>query len=402
MNWLVSLLTVVIVALLLFFAWVRWKYRFWALQPVFHFYNLSYYWIGSRGIIRHELPEKNRYVNDLNITTTSIEELDPLTKKRLVTFIQHHYWRQGDNVFCPKAGNIFPYFSGHFADPLCSVFTEPEYYMDVQTNRTIQEKKIVGVITSRPLHVSIRDTTDSNMTDFPVYYVDYLCVERTRRKRNIAPQLIQTHEYRQSHRNRKISVSVFKREDDLTAIVPLTVYKTYCFCRKKWKCPPALPPSWTILSGDTQNLYYFYDLLKTTKSKWKLTMVPEMSNLVALVTSGNLFVSMLMQQGRLMGAYIFRKTCTTLRQKEEILSCIGSIGLTDCDLFIGGFKVAVWGLMTSHPTFQHLTVEDISDNTPIINHLCFRNHPTVISPMAYFFYNFAYSTFPSNECFILN
>ena len=47
-------------------------------------------------------------------------------------------------------------------------------------------------------------------------------------------------------------------------------------------------------------------------------------------------------------------------------------------------------------------IEDISDNECIINDICLRSHPIIISPMAYFFYNFAYSPFKSGKCIIIN
>ena len=54
------------------------------------------------------------------------------------------------------------------------------------------------MITSRPLEVYI------NSTCFWTYYVDYLCVHKQHRKKTIAPQLIQTHEYFQRHLNKNI------------------------------------------------------------------------------------------------------------------------------------------------------------------------------------------------------
>ena len=52
--------------------------------------------------------------------------------------------------------------------------------------------------------------------------------------------------------------------------------------------------------------------------------------------------------------------------------------------------------------FHYLIVEDISDNHYIINNLCIKTHPLAVSPTAYFFYNFAYSTFNSNQILIIN
>ena len=48
--------------------YVKITYKFWAYQPVFHYYNL-FYWIYPIGIIDKELPKSNKYCNFINITT---------------------------------------------------------------------------------------------------------------------------------------------------------------------------------------------------------------------------------------------------------------------------------------------------------------------------------------------
>ena len=135
------------------------------------------------------------------------------------------------------------------------------------TGKTINDNLLVGLITSRPLHVQIN--LGSTFKKIDVYYVDYLCVNKIWRKKNIAPQLIQTHEYNQSHSNRKICVSLFKREEELTGIIPLTVYKTYCFPlrEKNWWSPEQLDARIKILTGDKQNMYYLYNFLNELKNE---------------------------------------------------------------------------------------------------------------------------------------
>ena len=44
-------------------------------------------------------------------------------------------------------------------------------------------------------------------------------------------------DYNQSHLNKNIVVSLFKRENELTGIVPLCVYSTYGFSVNKWSKP---------------------------------------------------------------------------------------------------------------------------------------------------------------------
>ena len=400
------ILGVIILCIILFFVYIRLKYKFWALQPVFHFYDL-YYWVINVGIIRKELPEKNRYVNLKKITTKTFEGIDELRLKQLVLLIRLNYLRNGENKYAPKRENLVPYFVGHNAKTYWSYFTEPDLLIDNKTGKTIEETLIVAIMTSRPLHVKINNKRKDAI--FDVYYVDYLCVNKGWRKKNIAPQMIQTHEYNQSHNNRKICVSLFKREEELTGIIPLTVYKTYCFNMANWGQPEQLDARITLLSGDKQNIYYLYTLINepiinTMNNKWDITIYPEISNLMELVATKNLFVKMLVIDGNIEAAYIFRKTCTFIEKDKEIISCIASINgpTLSRDKFIKGFKMALWSIIKEHRNFGYLVIEDISDNTCIINNICVKTHPLVVSPSAYFFYNFAYSPFKSERCLIIN
>ena len=391
----------IVLCIVLLFVYIRLKYKFWTLQPVFHFYDI-YYWFINVGVIRKELPEKNRYVNLQKITTKSFDNIDEQTLKQLVLLIRLNYLRNNENKFEPNKENIVPYFVGHNTKTFWTYFMEPELLIDNKTGKTIEEKKIISVITSRPLHVKINNSRkDAN---FNVYYVDYLCVHRGWRKKNIAPQMIQTHEYNQSHNNRQICVSLFKREEELTGIIPLTVYKTYCFNMRNWRQPDQLDARITVLTGDKQNMYYLYNFINEMKNNWDIMIYPEISNLMELVATNNLFVKMLVIDGNIEAVYIFRKTCTFIEKEKEIISCIASINgtiMTTSD-FIKGFKVSLWSILKDHKNFGYLTIEDISDNTCIKNNISIRTHSLVVSPSAYFFYNFAYSPFKPEKCLIIN
>jgi ribosomal protein S18 acetylase RimI-like enzyme len=72
----------------------------------------------------------------------------------------------------------------------------------------IEDKKIIGIMTSRPIHIAINNNDKD--AKFDAYYVDYLCVDKMFRKKGIAPQIIQTHEYNQRHLNKNIVVSLFR------------------------------------------------------------------------------------------------------------------------------------------------------------------------------------------------
>lgn len=410
------LLGSIILLIILFFIFIRIKYRFWALQPVFHFYDL-YYWLVNVGIIRHELPETNRYTNFKEITTYSFDRVPEDKLREFVALVKNNYFREKDNLYNPDKENIIPYFEGHNSKSFWSFFWQPDVLINVKTNETIDDNMLVGVITSRPLHVTIYTTGNilsgkpkSEAAKFDVFYVDYLCVKKGFRKKNMAPQLIQTHEYNQCHLNTDICVSLFKREEELTGIIPLTVYKTYCFDMKNWiDHPDPLHSKVNLLVGDTQNMYYLYNFINENNNKWDITIVPETSNLIKLIESNNMFISMLLIDGNIEAAYVFKKTCTNIEKGKEAISCITSMNgnILKPKEFIQGFKIALWNILENESrrkqnNFGFLIIEDNSDNGCIIDNIKIRTHPIVTSPTAYFFYNFAHTPFKQDKVFIIN
>lgn len=390
---LLYLIAFIILLVSIFFLYIRLKYRFWSIQPVFHYYDL-YYWIFNIGIINHELPEKNKYTNIKNIRTF---EIDKLTNKDIILFtllVQEHYFIHEENKFYPKQENIINYFKGHNNPSYISFYTKPIMLYEQKNNNIIEDNKIIGVITSRPLNVSISSNT------FQAYYVDYLCVHKHYRRQNIAPQLIQTHEYNQRHKNKNIVVSLFKREEELTGIIPLTLYKTYCYKLVSLICNNN--SSTSLITGDNQNIYYLYDFLKTYSNIWSIIISPEISNILELIKTNNIFIKMLVNRGstEVEAFYIFKRTCTFISKEKEIISCIASMKspkLTN-EEFINGFCIS---LTHFNKSFNYLTIENISHNNIILNAKIFNNY-LVVSSYAYYFYNFAYQPFDSSKVLIIN
>ena len=67
------------------YIYIRVKFGFWAIQPVFHIYDLGYM-IKSPGIINHNLPGKNKYTNFKNIETILYNETPGFKIKRFINF----------------------------------------------------------------------------------------------------------------------------------------------------------------------------------------------------------------------------------------------------------------------------------------------------------------------------
>jgi hypothetical protein len=394
------ILFILVIFALITISYIKIKYGFWVSQPVFHIYDIGYM-IYPPGIINHELPETNKYTNFKNIDTFVESEMSVIKIDKVVNFVKLNYLQNKDNIFDPNKQNIVPYFKGHNDKSFVSFYNEDIILTDSKKGTMIDDQKLIGVMTSRPIHISINNS-GGNDSRFDAYYVDYLCVEKSYRKKGIAPQIIQTHHYNQSHINKNIHVSLFKREDELTGIVPLCVYSTYGFSINRWTKPTQLHQMYSILEVNSQNIHLLVDFIKINKSFFDIIINTEIANIIELIKSKNIYIVVIMFDNSIICAYFFRKSCVFIEKDKEVLSCFASINNCDNnDIFIQGFKICFWKIADENK-FGFSAVENISHNNIIIDNLITKTKPMIVSPTAYFFYNFAYNSFKPERTLIIN
>jgi GNAT superfamily N-acetyltransferase len=343
-----------------------------------------------------DLPNKNKYTNFKNLTTSVYSQLSDININKFIQFIRLNFLKNKTNSFVPKKENIIPYFKGHNSKSFISLYEVDENILDVKTNDILPCKKLIGVMTTRPVYILLK----GNKLD--AYYVDYLCVDKNYRKKGIAPEIIQTHEYNQRYLNKNIKISIFKREGKLTGIVPITVYNTYGFSVKKWNKPYPLHSMYTILEINKQNIHFLEDFIKINRSYFDIIITPELSNIIELIESKNIFIYVILLEDNIIAAYYFRKTCTLIETDLEVLCCFASINnCMDNNIFISGFKIIFWNIAEKN-RFGYAAIENISHNNIIIENIIIKTKPEIISPTAYFFYNFGYTSIPSEKAFIIN
>jgi len=380
------------------YLYIRLKFGFWALQPVFHIYDVGYM-IRAPGIIHDTLPEKNKYTNFKNIETILFTNLTELQTQRFVNLIKAHYLQNNDNIYNPKSENIVPYLRGHNDKTFVSFYTEEQYMVSLKKGTTIADDKVIGVMTTRPVHIAINN--GSKDAKFDAYYVDYLCVDTLHRKKGIAPQLIQTHHYNQRQLNRNIVVSLFKREDELTGIIPLCIYSTYGFHVTTWTKPPDLSGEYKLLEINPQNFHFLVNFMREMEPTFDIVICVEVSNMIELINTKNIFIYAILCDEQIVCAYFFRKTCIQAEKGLEVLTCFASICNCNDAIFIQGYKISFWKIAAEN-YFGFAAIENISHNNIIIDNIILKTKPLVISPTAYFFYNFAYPTFQSNKVLVIN
>jgi len=367
-----------------------------------------------------------------------------------------------------KTGNtnekltILPIFNSVLERSYISFYNEPVVFQNVEKGYYIDEKRPIGVITSRPLRMFIKQLNVT--TEIPVYYIDFLHVDNNKtkqEKKNITYELIQTHIYNQQLLNthalkneklksqssdRNIRICLFKRSNirnNNIGVVPLCQYKSYVFSLKQYYFKKTIYDSIT----QSQNHFKHYQVFEITKStfhnvldfikeqhieRFNVFILPNINNLFEQITSKNLIVYYLFDviNGNIISVYFFRVN-------KKTITCVGSICYYDetekqsgkankntQELFIYGFKATVIKLTEKKvlhtmpgnnksdksrekkEEYEYFCIENISDNCIIVDDLIksSKNKSYLFyrtSDAMYFLYNYIHKQCHSKHVFIL-
>ena len=373
---LLYILLIFVVVYLVIIATIKIKLKFWSKQPVFHLHNLLY-WANPPGIIDQKLPEKNNYVNHNDIKFMKCDNMVSSHLNKFIKLIQNNYLPHKENKYYPDIQNIIPYFTNH----------NQECYCSLMFNAKITEKKeLIGAITSRPLNISLYNNK------FISYYIDYLCVDKTKRKQGVAPQLIQTHDYNQRRQNKLVSTCLFKREGNLTLIVPLVVYHTYSFRIEHWNIERSLHPSIKLIKITNDNFHLLTHILTRLPSRFDCFISTTFANILDLINTGNYYVYAIQHNHKILAVYFFRNSCMKY-DNENAIECFCCINNSNnIILYITGFSLALKRLKKK---YKILLFENIGNSGIIIENILIKHTPLFVNKSAYYFYNFA--TRPLNE-----
>jgi ribosomal protein S18 acetylase RimI-like enzyme len=395
--------------LLLYFiplAYIRLKMPFWHTQPVFHIYNLKY-WFNPPGQITKNKDVSNKYVNLLNnelmplAASAGASAAAPADKTKIMQichFIKDYYVIHPEAIYKPSAEDILAYLQSNNHPSYFNVYQEPRLLFGAESI-PIPDNEILGVISARVLNVTLlKKKGNQKKTAFPVYYIDNLCVKPSHRKKNIAPQMIQTLYHRISQANPKVQAYLFKREGQLNAIVPLVCYHTYAFEMRQFVPASLVTGAIQLLVIGVQQLNVLVSFIKEQRTQFECVILPDVSNLLHLIKTGKLLIYGLLFGGELIAVYVFRPL-ELYYQGQKTVECIAVI--SNCltpDILVAGFNDIVVKLRA-----EVLLIEETAHSKPIITEL--QKNTSVKekfkSPTAFFFYNYVCYSFDKEKTLII-
>lgn len=339
-------LILIFVLFILFKMYVSIQHPFWNRQPIFHIYNL-YYWF-YRGVVYKTEPKHDKKYYDMSISHYKYNNLTNKQKSNVKKFVE-----------CNWSNNKLP--------------NEP-YMNNLNYISLLKTDYIHGIICGETLR----------MNNNSVIYVDYLCVDKTKRNKHLAPKLIYNF-FLNNYKDSKIFL--FKWENKNMNIMPLCVYNVYYY--EKIKISLNKPFSdIKIIEINKDQMYLFNE--KEIQEKFNVAIFQNIETLINMINDKYITVYAALKNEKLIGMYFFRM------YKKNVYNCYSSINYDTNNLFTEGFKQILNSLKVIT-----LTIDDISHSNVLIKSLKMYK-PLFVETHSYYFYNYIKMCEHSNDVFILN
>ena len=391
-----SMIQYIVLSIILFYLafhlFLKIRFRFWSVQPVFHMHNVQY-WLAPPGLLQHALPPKTKYFDD-TIACKPFSCTTDHERSLFCCLIQNHYLNdKGKATYAPSQRDVLAYLEGHQQDPYVTLNREAFIDSGNPVQGYAAERRLASAMTSRTVECILHGKS------MPISLVDFLCVHQAKRKQGVAPRTIYTH-YRKSRALGAPAAFLFKREGDINFMVPMVVYeavafKTSALAKPNFRIPNTI--TCRLITGADINLFYHF--LDEIKEAFGCFVAPSVSHIKHMVEEKQLFVCLVMDRDSAVGCYIFRDPHTSYDGKASV-ECNGSF-------FVQAERSLGWDCFPNALTlvkqvlpFDIVLIENISNNDVIIGKMLTRQVPMWKCPMAYYLYNFIYRPFLSNDVFI--
>ena len=417
--YLLEILVFLIILFFSLFAYIKIKYPFWNIQPVFHKYDFWRSFYNTPFIIYKHCPIKTKFCDFENTKTTNYLECSPEQQKILIDLIQCYYIpsdRVTHNIDLKKIDTLF---IGNREPGFVSIYYENTY--DISQNTIIETKTPKGCISSRSMQFFFRESFDSVVyKELTIYFIDYLCVRRDHNTTKINRILLQTHEYNQRIQNPSVSISLLKKEVELfDGVVPFILYSTSSYVLRKINYP-SLPAHFFIKRINKTNIdllvdfihiqtHYYYQ--KENPCLFDACIITEMGSITERIIQGSLYAYCLQRGKNIYGYYFFKDSFTEyedIRNKSGdsggCLHMIASVmNIKSGELFYQGFIHSLYDILKINKNYKMLLFDKISHNVLLLSYWNRRFSTVFTNPSAYYLYNMVFpkGLFNAERTFVL-
>jgi len=394
-------------------AYIKIKYRAWTYQPVFQYFNI-FYWLNDDFIIRPQKAPYHRYCNFLDIKTKDLNELGREKLEEFVAFIQATYFKNKLSEYRPTLFSLLSSLEGS-NNVLLSLYYKPKMLLDLKSGKPVFTDEIVGSILSKPCIINFKNKQHH------AFYADLLCVNSAYRNKDVAAELIQTHEYERSHNTNNYTFFLVKRETKLSYIVPLVLYDVYEYTidnifhnirsREKYNYSSLVFSKYSTIRINKNNLQLMLEYIEEIKENYPCIILPDLGNLYNMVNNYILIIYAVIRDHKIYGVYVYKKSdlifhdvTTDPPTKKYSIDLIASLYTCEPDIFLAGFNESLIKVTKTAKKrgLHYLLIENISANNVILDDLKDKKiRYNFDSVCAYYLYNYAKRPYFHYKTFII-
>jgi len=388
--------------------YIKLKYPFWNIQPVYHIYDFWRYFSQTPFIIQRKLPVKTKFYDNKHVETLDFSDMKDFHMTRMIDLLQCHYLKSEKLLFTIEKEAIEPLFIGHSHPCYVSFFNEEA------ADETGEKVEPIGSITSIPILLYLRQENQFHN----IYLWDLICINRHDIHKNIDRNLIQTHEYNQRFRNLDISVSLLKKEAPLhEGVVPLVEFTTSIFLLRSKIVGPRLPPHHFLTNVESTNASDIYDFITEMRTNKSIALYPELGSIFALLKANQIFIYALKCKDVILGLYFFRNSNMLYEEGGQMLECISTLwnpsvyqnfqdGIKMNMFFLGfllALKQAVERGKNDKIQYKFIKFNRLGESLTILDKWKQKYAPVNETQAAYYLYNMVIPGMPleAQDCFIL-
>jgi hypothetical protein len=369
-----------------FIIYFKLRYPFWSKQPIFYYHDIKNL-VYPMGIIQTSLPNFNNKINK-NIIFKDASELSVNEIKNMKWLLTNNYMTDSFEKYTPTNNDIIDHLICRSMPSRVSL-----YYDKVNKN-------LIGLMTSAYKQM-IMSKVNLNLG-----YIDYLCVDKNHRGKNIAGQIIENHYIRERYQQ-KTSVFLFKHEGFSRPFVPLTIYNAYFYKLDNFEKIIVTQQHLNISLITKNNTSMLFDLqtklqsdIENYTSNFDCVIMDEFQHLTYLIEKKHIFIFALIENMKPKAFYFFRNNYTTYNSDKSIecYSCIKYEKDIETNKLILGFYLAIDYLKTIDK-YKILILENIADTHHLTKNM--NVQPYHYSKYYYYLYNYAMKPIPSRKIVII-
>ena len=366
-------------------AYIKIRYPFWNIQPVFHTYDHWRYLYQTPFIISRSLNQTK--FCDFQVKTYSYIDTTLEQRAKWVDLLRCYYIPSDRIVFTITESILHDYMTG----------SDPAYVSFFQETRA-NELGPIGCISSRPVDLYL------GSSKIPGYFWDFICSKRECKTRNLTRKLIQTHEYNQRLHTARF-VSLFKKEVHLCeGIVPLTTYPIYTFYIKNEPVPDL--PMGTYIDSKAD---------WTIDKSFRFHGIADAGILANMIKNKQLYICCLKVTTNILAYYFFKDANVQYETSQAEMDCntlvfTASMRTQECSdaLFFLGFMHSMKTIFKNSSKrhgkrgpYTMLLFESISHNVELLENWKARNEVLSQHDAAYYLYNMVFPRSLPKDVFIL-